>query len=89
MKKDAVEYLNWRHNYNGGDEGWCRSVQDYIKHLEDTIINLEGTLELSGLEPQEVSHEEVVASCLDYIEQQKKFVINKSDHYIDMDSRLL
>ena len=93
--KDTIDYLGWKLNYNGdkSDGAWIDNVQHYIKYLESTINTLQGTLELSGVSPKEVSDGEVVQSCLEYLEDVIKY---KSETgcfveggYIDMEERLL
>lgn len=90
--KDAVKYMNWALNYEGGDEGWCKCVQDYILYLEETLANIEANLELSGVEPKEISSDIVVESCLSYIDERKAYHKEggKYDkYYINMQERLL
>ena len=93
--KDTIDYLGWKLNYNGdkSDGAWIDAVQHYVKHLEATINTLQGTLELSGVSPKEVSHEEVVQSCLAYLAYIIKYksetgcFVNRG--CIDLEERLL
>ncbi len=91
MKRDGIKYLDWKFNYDN-DSAWIPEVMKYVNHLETTILNIEGTLELSCVEPKECNHEEVARSIYDYLQQQMKYLktvkVCGDDIVFDMNKRL-